>query len=93
MIKLTKEERDVKYKRERDAYAAFMNRLQKELFTEADVLVSLEDIRTVAPGDDESAHVMEKALWMRVLQELAKSTGIAHAALKTGDIEFSRWFA
>ena len=72
---------------------AFFNKLQKDNFTEADVISSLDLIKIVAPGDDEAAHIMEKALWNRVLKELSINNPIAATALDTKNIEFSRWFA
>jgi len=48
--------------------------------------------------DDESAHAAEDRLHESVLQSIADGTAedpkaMAAAALKTDDIEFSRWFA
>lgn len=41
--------------------------------------------------DDEIAHHMEKRLWEAVLK--ATDSDMAREALKSRDIEFSRWFA
>ena len=43
--------------------------------------------------DDEAAHSEERDLWELVLIHLSASSDIAKEALKSRDIEFSRWFA
>lgn len=55
-------------------------------------------IRAMA-GDDEAAHCAEDALYGEVLAAIASDgctddvREVAAAALKTQDIEFSRWYA
>lgn len=80
------------YQLEKVARDTFYNKIKKDTFTEADVISSIDLIKIMVK-DDESAHCMEKALWQRVLQELAKNNPIAQVALETNNIEFSRWYA
>lgn len=64
-------------------------KLSNETITEA-----LYYITKIAEYDDEMAHVMEKDLWMKVLKLLASDgSELARNALKTQNIDFSRWFA
>jgi hypothetical protein len=64
-----------------------------------DIHEALELIKTEANGgDDERAHVLEKELWFEVLKHIAEDRGadladFAREALKSKEIEFSRWFA
>lgn len=44
-------------------------------------------------GDDEVAHAMERELHEQVLAELSETSELAKEALKTKDLDFSRWFA
>ena len=62
-----------------------------------DVKSTLETIE-VLKGDDESAHISEKCLWKKVLEEVAKGgnpdiQAMAKEALKSDGIHFSRWYA
>jgi len=61
-----------------------------------DVREFVEEIRLSA-GDDEVAHSMEDELYVAVLQAIANGADspekLAAEALKTKDIEFSRWCA
>jgi 2-phospho-L-lactate guanylyltransferase (CobY/MobA/RfbA family) len=75
------------------ARESFIKQMQKEVFTEADTISCVDLIKVVGPEDDEMAHSMEKALWQRVLKELAKDNAMAETALHTLDVDFSRWFA
>jgi hypothetical protein len=67
--------------------------------TDGDVRAALADMQRVMDerDDDESAHVMEKNLWHDVLQAIASGATnareLAATALKSDDIDFSRWFA
>lgn len=64
--------------------------------TVEDVARALADIAAKA-GDDESAHGMEDGLHKRVLRAVAAghpdARVLAAAALRTGDIDFCRWYA
>lgn len=49
-------------------------------------------------GDDEAAHSAEDGLWLDVLKAIAKGecadpAAVAAEAIKTNDIDFSRWCA
>ncbi len=48
-------------------------------------------------GDPEVAHIAEDTLWLAVLQNIAESdcehAELAREAIKTDDLEFSRWYA
>lgn len=48
-------------------------------------------------GDDENAHGAEDELREAVLEQIAQghphAAALARVALRTGDIEFSRWYA
>lgn len=50
-----------------------------------------------AEHDDESAHILEDALWQVVMEAIAdgdpNASRLAAAALKTKDIKFARWCA
>ncbi|WP_303985888.1 hypothetical protein [Niallia circulans] len=61
-----------------------------------DVMKRVEDIRQVAEAeDDETAHGMEDELYAEVLKAIANGVDnpekLATEALKTLEIEFSRW--
>lgn len=88
MIHWRKEQREL----EDTARDAFYNKLKKETFTEFDV-ISAVDLIKIASKYNEYAHQMEKALWLRVLQELGKNNPMAATALETNNIEFNRWYA
>lgn len=64
--------------------------------TVKDVRREVANIARMA-GDDEGAHAAEDALHQEVLQAIAAGAAdapaLARAALKTRDIEFSRWCA
>jgi hypothetical protein len=62
-----------------------------------DVKKRVEEIRGFS-GDDECAHGAEDSLWEEVLRAISEGEcddpkGCAAAALTTGDIPFSRWYA
>lgn len=65
--------------------------------TPDDVLGRCKDIIKLSGDDDELAHRAEKRLWHDVLKEVANgnpdSDLLAKLALKTLEIDFSRWFA
>lgn len=66
------------------------------LLNERDVLDEVERIKEIA-GDDEMAHSAEDELHQDVLKFIAlgqdENGKLAQAALKTKEIEFSRWCA
>lgn len=88
MIHWRKEQREL----EDTARDAFFNKLKKETFTELDVISAIDLIKIIS-RDNEIAHIMEKALWRRVLQELGENNPMAATALETSNIEFNRWYA
>jgi len=60
--------------------------------TKEDIEKRVQEIQERA-DDDEMAHAMEKDLHEEVLEFLAEQGNeLAEAALKTLDIDFSRWF-
>jgi len=66
------------------------------MMTVDDVREFVEDIRHAA-DDDEVAHSMEDELYVAILKAIANGADnpekLAAEALKTKDIEFSRWCA
>ena len=66
--------------------------------TVADVRKCVAAIAALADeGDNEYAHIDEKALWLYVLRTIAAGSADAQAlateALKTLDLDFERWYA
>lgn len=67
--------------------------------TVLDVKASLEEIESCS-GDSEEAHFLERTLWFEVLTAISLDSSImsnardlAKTALKSQEIEFSRWFS
>lgn len=62
-----------------------------------EVLKKVRHIEEIAEDDDEVAHQKECELWKSVLQNIAdgsdKPKELAKAALKTLDIDFSRYYS
>lgn len=65
--------------------------------TAEQVQAELDAIRAIAAHDDEGAHIAEDALYRKVLEAIAdgaeNAPTLARLALKTGEIDFSRWYA
>lgn len=61
-----------------------------------EVIDRVEEIKSKA-DDPEAAHSDEDGLWADVLAAIARGNanaqGLAREALKTTEIEFSRWYA
>jgi hypothetical protein len=62
----------------------FYNYLKKDQLTENDIQDCLSVMRQVI--DPNVIHIMEKALWQRVLMQLAVSNPIAEVALQSINI-------
>ncbi len=77
------------------ARESFYNTLKKDFLTEHDLkdcMVTIQYVGEVCHIDTE-AHEMEKALWCRILKQLATSNPVAEVALETSDINFKRSYA
>lgn len=70
---------------------------RSDSMTVDDVRKAVEEIRK-SINDDEKAHILEDALYQDILESIADGTAenpaeMAKEALKTGTLDFSRWYA
>lgn len=72
-------------------------KLRKKRITLNRIKEEVDVIERIAKGDVESAHGREDKLWQSVLETIASMGGeqgeLAEAALKTKDLDFSRYCA